>query len=126
MSVVPIDEGEAEAQPDLPVISITLVPDESRLPEISSTHSTRVTPSWQDPYGFPMTFTFDAPAAPNGLRRRGKDELLAAHVAAFVEREGLDVRGEPDYSWADGEESRVRRATIVAVGHVPTTPEERA
>lgn len=115
MSIIPIDEGEAEAQPDLPVVTVTLVPDESRLPEIS-TAATHVTPSWQDPYGFPMTFTFDVPAAPNGLRRRGKDELLAAHVAAFIEREGLDVRGEPEYSWADGDECRVRRATIVVVG----------
>lgn len=89
---VPIDEGEAEAQPERPVIVITHCGGDS------STDGAR--------------FTFDCPAA--GLRKAAAEGLLHEHIVAFLQRNDLHLVESYRLTWDDIDGERVRRATILA------------
>jgi hypothetical protein len=99
---VPVDEGEAEAQPPVPVVTITLgdsPPEGGR---------------------WPRSLTFECPAVRG--RTREIDALLTERSAEMLKREGLWPDGDPVVEWASTPEGRVRRVVYTIVGHADDTP----
>lgn len=96
-SSIPIDEGEAEAQPDLPVVTVRLL----------------------DPPdgGFPRQVRFEVGAW------AGKQTVITALVRAHAET-WLDQSGctwddtEPKPEWTDTEDGRARTLTYTLTGWV--------
>jgi hypothetical protein len=95
---VPIDEGEAEAQPDTPVITIRLLDAD---------------PAQADQ--FPRTVRFEIPA-------RGKrhllDQTLHDRAVRWLQDMGYGVDGEVVTGYLDVEGERVWQATYTIVGYV--------
>ncbi len=106
---VPIDEGEAEAQEERPVVTVEVLWSEPREIESEPRSITR-----SDDMPVPVGLVFSVPV--QGLRRAMSDALLHEHAVAFLGREGLAVRGEPDLTTVVTEEGRVRRAEYAVTG----------
>jgi hypothetical protein len=99
---IPTDEGEAEAQPPLPPITVTLGP------------------SPEDGSEWPRTLTFECPSVRG--RTAEIDSLLAEQGAEHLRRQGYWTDGDPVVTWAHGPEGRVRRAEHTVVGFGDPTP----
>lgn len=96
---MPIDEGEAEAQPDLPAVTIRLLPAEGE----------------QDASGFPRQVRFEIPA---GLgKRKALEEHLSGCAEAWIEEAGVTFESDSRPAWVDTEDDgRVRAVTYTLTG----------
>lgn len=93
---VPVDEGEAEAQPDLPPLTITLMHEGGQ----------------QAP--LPWTVRFHVPAA--GMRRAAVDGLLLTGASRWLAESGYAFEGDDRPGWADTEDGRCRVVTYTLTG----------
>lgn len=89
---VPVDEGEAEAQPARPVVTVTHLGGDSSADG--------------------ALFTFDCPAA--GGKRSAVEALLHEHIVPFLQRNDLSLVEDYRLEWTTVDGERVRRAHVRA------------
>ena len=94
MALIPVDEGEAEAQPNLPPVTIRLL--DGPLDE------------------FPRHVRFEVPA---GGKRRSLDAFLSERAEEYLRQAGLVAETDPRPDWHDTEDDgRVRAVTYTVTG----------
>lgn len=92
---VPVDEGEAEAQPDLPAVTVRLL--DSAAPD-----------------EFPRQVRFEIPASAG--KRAALEEQVSGHAERWIEEGGFAYEGEPKPEWLDTEDGRCRAVTYTLTG----------
>lgn len=98
---VPIDEGEAEAQPDLPAVTIRLLPADEE----------------QDAEGFPRSVRFEIPSGAG--KRKALDEHVQELAQAWIEEAGCLFEAEPKPTWTDTPDGLARTLTYRLTGYLP-------